>query len=135
MAKLFVAQILGIVFAALVFQFGLEPRVAGVLAGTMFIAVGFYAMRISWLERRNRHFTLAVLGLALVHLFGVAFPMLVFRILHWDQPFSKVAVWGLSGPEFHSLSTRLYGVWITVTAVAWYMERKKKDPRGSSFRT
>lgn len=127
-------QVIGLIFAALIFQFGLDPRVAGVIAGSTFIAIGVYALWVSWLERRNRHFTLAVFGLSVVHLLGVALPMLGFRILNWNEPFSKVAVWGLAGPEFHSLSTRLYGVWMTVVAVAWWMERKKKDPRGSVLR-
>lgn len=135
MRNLFIAQILAVLLAGFIFRFELEPRVAGLIAGCSFIAVGIYGILVSWPERRNRHLSLAVLGLSLIHLLGVALPMIGFRLMSWNEPFSKVAVWGLSGPEFHQLSTRLYVVWMILVMVTWWLERKanerKKDPRGS----
>lgn len=132
MKKLFFVMVLAGALAAIIFQVGLDPRVAGLIAGSSFVAVGVYGMFASWSERRNRPLALASFGLALVHLFGVALPMLGFRLQNWDQPFSKVEVWGLRGPEFHQISTRLYGVWIVLVLVAWLVEgKRKKDPSGS----
>ena len=125
MLKLLIAMVAGAVLAAVIFQVGLEPRVAGLIAGSGFIAVGIYGVLMALGETTRRHFSWAVLGMALVHLLGVALPMIGFRLLHWDEPFSKVAVWCLSGPEFHQLSTRLYGFWFLLVLVAWVAGRKK----------
>lgn len=126
MLKLLIVMLGGAALAAVVFRLGLEPRVAGLIAGSGFVFVGIYGLRTGWSEKQNRHLSLAVLGMALVHLLGVALPMLGFRLLHWDEPFSKVAVWGLSGPEFHQLSTRLYGLWLALVLVAWLLGRSKR---------
>ena len=132
MKKLFFAMIAMGALAAVIFQVGLDPRIAGLIAGSGFVAIGIYGILISWPERRNRPLALASFGLALVHLFGVALPMLGFRLQNWDEPFSKVEVWGLKGPEFHQISTRLYGVWLVLVLLAWLVEgKRKKDPNGS----
>lgn len=131
MKKLFLAQVAAAILAAVIFQVGLEPRIAGLIAGSFFVLVGLYGIKMSWPERRNRHLSLAVLGMSLIHLFAIALPMLGFRILNWNQPFSKVAVWGLSGPEFHQISTRLYFIWAVLVAVTWWLERKKSSRGGS----
>lgn len=118
------------ILAAVVFQVGMDPRFAGLIAGTGFISVGLLGGWISWKRRLGGVIPVSVLVLSLVHVVGIAIPMIGFRLLNWSQPFSKVAVWGLSGPEFHSLSTRFYGFWIVIVAFAWWMERKK-DPEGA----
>lgn len=130
MGKLLCAQFGAAILAGLIFMVGLEPRIAGLIAGTAFIAVGIYGVLRSWPERRNRHMSLAVLGMSLIHLLVVALPMMGFRVLNWNEPFSAVAVWGLSGPEFHVIATRLYGVWILLVMLTWWLERQKKEPRG-----
>lgn len=132
MRSLLLIQIVGAAFAAIVFRLGLEPRVAGLLAGGVFVVVGVYGILTSLRNRHVHRIAILVGVLAAIHLFGVALPMLGFRVLSWNEPFSNVAVWGLSGPEFHKISTRFYGAWMAVTATAWWLQRKK-DPRGSSF--
>ncbi len=131
MKRLFFAEVVGVVFAAVIFRFGLDPRIAGLIAGAVFVTLGIYGILVGWRDRRNRPITAAVGGLAFIHLVGVAAPMLGFRLLKWDEPFGSVAVWGMSGPAFHTISTRLYGLWMIVTAFAWWFERKK-NPSGSS---
>ncbi len=132
MKRLFLAEVVGVVFAAVVFRFGLDPRVAGLIAGLVFVTVGIYGVIVGWRDRRNSPITVAVGALAFIHVVGVALPMLGFRLLKWDEPFERIAVWGMTGPAFHTISTRLYGFWMFVTALAWWFERKK-DPSGSSF--
>lgn len=118
------SQVFSAVVAALVFRLGLDPRIAGLLAGTTFVAVGFVGVRTSWLARAQGPFPTIVLLISLVHVLGIALPMLGFRLLHWSQPFSKVAVWGLSGPQFHEISTRVFGVWVVFTALTAFRARK-----------
>jgi hypothetical protein len=130
--RLFFAQIFGAAFAATIFQLKLDPKIAGLFGGVVFVIVGIFGMLVSWRDRKHRRLVVVVGGFALTHVFGVALPMLGFRVLYWNEPFSSVAVWGLSGPTFHSISTRIYGLWMIVTVLAWWRERKK-DPGGSFF--
>lgn len=116
--KLIGFQLLSATVAAVVFRLGLDPRVAGLIAGTVFVLVGVYGIRIGWTERRAGVVPNVVLLMSLVHVLGIALPMIGFRLMHWSQPFSKVAVWGLSGPEFHEISTRVFGFWVVFSAAA-----------------
>lgn len=125
MAKLLIAQFFAAGVAAVVFRLGLDPRIAGLIAGSVFIGVGLMGVKSGWGVRLIGVPGYAVLLMSLIHLLAVALPMLAFRILHWAEPFSKVAVWGLSGPDFHQLSTRLYGIWMIFTALAAWRARKK----------
>jgi hypothetical protein len=117
-------QVFSAAVAAVVFQLGLDPRIAGLIAGSTFVAVGIRGARTSWIARAEGLFPNIVFLMSLVHVLGIALPMLGFRLLNWSQPFSKVAVWGLSGPQFHEISTRVFGFWVIFTAVAAYKARK-----------
>ena len=130
MRNLMIAMLTAGVLAAVIFQAGLDPRFAGLIAGSAFIAVGVFGVVVAWPRRRSGWAPMLALVLAVIHVIGIAVPMVAFRILNWSEPFSKVAVWGLGGAEFHALSTRFYGFWLVIVAVAWWMERKK-DPGGS----
>jgi hypothetical protein len=128
--NLLIAMFAAGLLAAVIFQVGIDPRVAGLIAGTGFVTVGMLGIWISWKRRGGGVLPLFVLGLSLIHVTGIAIPMIAFRLLNWEDPFSKVAVWGLSGPDFHAFSTRFYGFWIVIVAFSWWVERKK-DPLGS----
>lgn len=130
MRNLLIAMVAAGVLAAVIFQIGLDPRIAGMIAGTGFIIIGLLGVWIAWKRRFGGVAPLFVLVLSVIHVVGIAIPMVGFRILNWSEPFAKVAVWGLDGPEFHALSTRFYGFWLFIVAFAWWMERKK-DPEGS----
>lgn len=122
------AQFLSAFVAAIVFRLGLDPRIAGLIAGTSFVAVGLMGIRTSWVARNEGILVNIVLLTSLVHVLGIALPMLGFRILNWSQPFSKIAVWGLSGPQFHEISTRVFSFWVIVTAVAAFVAFLAKKP-------
>jgi hypothetical protein len=130
MRNLLIAMLAAGVLAAVIFQVGLDPRFAGLIAGSGFVTVGFLGAWIAWKRRGGGVVPIFVLLLSLIHVLGIAVPMIGFRLMNWSEPFSKVAVWGLSGPEFHSFSTQFYGVWLLIVGFAWWMERKK-DPEGS----
>jgi hypothetical protein len=118
------AQLFSAFVAAIVFRLGLDSRVAGLIAGTTFVAVGLLGIRTSWSARAQGLFANIVLLMSLVHVLGIALPMIGFRLLNWSQPFSKVAVWGLSGPQFHEISTRVFGFWVIFTALTAFRARR-----------
>lgn len=117
-------QIMSALVAAVVFRLGLDPRFAGLIAGTSFVFVGLAGIRTSWLKRSEGLLANIVLLMSLVHVLGIALPMIGFRLLNWSQPFSKVAVWGLSGPQFHDISTRVFGFWVIFTVLAAFKARR-----------
>lgn len=110
--SLFLALVGAGAFAAVIFQIGLDSRVAGVCAALVFIAVGVFGFIRGFQYRRHPGSAWVLTGFAAVHLFAIALPILAFRLLRWDEPFSRVEVWGLSGPQFHVYSTRLYSLWV-----------------------
>jgi hypothetical protein len=124
--RLFLALLAAGAWAAVVFRLGLEQRVAGVLAGSVFVLLGLYGAWAGYRWPGLRGFRWArfvVVGLSLVHLVAFALPMLSYRIIHWDEIFSKIEFWGLAGPEFHAVSTRYFSFWMAVTLGMVLVER------------
>lgn len=130
MRNLMLAMLAAGILAAVIFQVGLDPRIAGLIAGSAFVGVGLYGGQTAWKLRKIGFASWLVLALSGVHVAIVAIPMLAFRLQNWDAPFSKVEVWGLQGPQFHTLSTRFYFLWFIAVVVCWWLQRKK-DPGGS----
>ncbi len=97
----------------LIFKSVSDRIVAGAMAGTVFVAIGAWIF-ISGLRdvkiRRSPTFVMAC-----VHLFGVALPMMITRLLNQSIAFQEVKIWGLPGPAFHSLSTGVYFVLLAAT--------------------
>ena len=126
MLRLFLAQLAAGVWAAVVFRLGLEQRVAGVLAGSVFVLIGLYGVLAGYRWpglmgfRRSR---VVVIGLSVGHLMAFALPMLLYRIIHWNEIFSKIEFWGLAGPEVHAVSTRYFSFWMAVTLGMVLVER------------
>lgn len=132
MIRLLFGQLCAAGWAAVIFRVGLEPQVAGVLAGSVFILVGVYGVWAGyhWEGRaRLRWMRFAVLAMSLGHLAVFALPMLSYRIIHWDEIFSKIEFWGLSGPEFHAVSTRYFAVWMMVVLTLAVTERLQDRAR------
>lgn len=129
MRYLFLAQLAAGALAGLIFQVGLDNRVAGLIAGTGFILAGAFGCFVGLKAVPKTWAAWLVIAFSVIHLIGVALPMLAFRLLHWGEPFSKVAVWGLAGPEFHVLATRIFGVWMVSVALAIGYERYRSIMR------
>lgn len=125
MFRLFLAQLAAGAWAAVVFRLGFEQRVAGVLAGSVFVFVGLYGVWAGYRWRVSRGYWANFLAVALSsgHLVAFALPMLLYRIIHWDEIFSKIEFWGLTGPEFHGVSTRYFSFWMAATLGAVLVER------------
>jgi hypothetical protein len=108
-------ELFAIVWAGLVFSLLPSKLFAGAMAGGYFVVFGLFVLyRISRWSRPWRSLTIYPL---LVHVFGVAIPMLVTRFVHADLDFSQVKVWGLPGPVFHQLSTTIFSLLIAATVI------------------
>lgn len=131
MGRLLIAQVAIGFLAALVFtvgaKLGIDVRICGLVAGSGFIFIGVYGMKVARSvfqeagagASENRRMGLLALAMALIHLSGFAIPMVGYRLLHWGDPFSQIQFWGLSGNDFHKISTQFYSVWFIATAGIW----------------
>jgi hypothetical protein len=115
------------VMIAVVFVFRtIENRFhAGLVAGSLFILLGMAIVGRGWNSPEFRRVPTFAVGC--LHLFGVALPMIIIRVLNADSDFREIPVWGLPGPVFHKLSEGVYLLLLLVTAFdayrSWHWEK------------
>lgn len=113
-----IAELLVIALVPAIFRW-IEPRlVAGMVAGSVFVALGLLIFISGLLRPEVRRSYSFVMGC--VHLFVVALPMVTIRLLNSQSAFEDVRIWGLSGPVFHKLSTWVFMILLLATAVDIY---------------
>lgn len=125
-------EILAIVWAGTVFSLVADRFYAGMAAGVYFISSAAY---MAWrgLQWKDKWRSLTWYPL-LAHLFGISIPMVFTRLLHAREPFETIRIWGLSGPEFHNLSGKVFTVLIlgTVLDLARVELRRRKSDSSNS---
>ena len=99
-------ELFAIVWAASVFKLIPVRVVAGAVAGTYFVLSGLYMTTRAW-KWTDRWTSFSFYPL-LTHVFAIAIPWLVVRAIHSDQPFERVQILGLSGPQLHQLSSWIF---------------------------
>lgn len=108
-------ELFAVLWAGLVFSLLPSKLLAGALAGGYFVLSGLFMLyRLAHWSKPWQSVTIYPL---LVHVFGVAIPMLVTRFVHADLDFSQVRVWGLPGPVFHQFSTTIFTFLIAATVI------------------
>jgi hypothetical protein len=112
----------------LIFKLIEEKRVAGLVAGVFFLSltVGLFL----FLRRGKNSQMLGTSWFALLFLALVAVPMVYKRATNFDLPFEQIEIWGISGPEFHRLSERVFLILVVMTLMdlfrAKYLDLKQK---------
>lgn len=108
--ELVVVAIVPIIFV------NIESRlVAGMIAGTIFIALGLFVFVKGLRERAFRKtFSFAA---GCLHLFLSAFPLFITRLMNYSKGFEDVRVMGLPGPVFHQVSTAIFSLLLLATVI------------------
>lgn len=122
-------ELVAVAWAGLSFRLIADRRIAGLCAGLYFVLSA--AWMLFWLGRRARAWRTFTFYPLVVHLVGVSIPMLGVRLWNWDQAFGEIHIWGLEGPQFHRLSTTVFGILIAAT-VADLFRRKPKAVKNST---
>lgn len=123
-AKCLVMEITVVVLVTITFR-AIENRlVAGAIAGGMFIALGVFI--VGFAVKWRAFLRTATFWLGCMHLFLVALPMVVIRLLNAEGQFSQDRIWGLSGPLFHRVSTGLYLTLMISTAFDWWRVKNRE---------
>lgn len=106
-------EAISVVWAALSFALIPSKIVASALAGGYFLVFSLFVLvRILRWPKWWEAWTLYPL---LVFLFGCTIPMLWVRFTHLSQTFSDIRILGMTGPEFHHVSTATMGLLFLVT--------------------
>jgi hypothetical protein len=128
--RFFVVELLAIVVAISSFSMISEKIVAGVIAGSVFSALGLWIFATGiWSEFRHEVRISGTFWLGTVHLFAIALPMMITRLLNHSQEFKDVLIWGLPGPVFHRLSTVIYSLLLAATAIDFVLANRRKDKK------
>ncbi len=129
-AKFFSGELVAIVVAITSFTMIPERILAGVIAGSVFSALGLWIVASGFWGQWHREVrTSWTFWLGSVHLFGVALPMMITRLLNHSLEFKDVLIWGLPGPVFHRLSTVIYSLLLLATAVDFVLTFRRKDKK------
>jgi len=110
-------QVFAIVWAGTLFNVLPSRFLAGLLAGLYFIGSGI--LMLVWLRRWPRPWLSLTQYALLVHVFLISIPMVVTRLIHMNEDFASVHIYGLPGPEFHRLSTGVFSVLMGATVIDW----------------
>lgn len=113
LALFLILEIASVIWAATVFSVFTSKIVAGALGGAFFLAFStFMFIKILYWPKFWTAWTLYPLAL---FLFGSSIPMVWVRFTHLDADFAQLTIVGLSGPEFHRVSTSVLGLLMLVT--------------------
>ena len=92
----------------------IESRlVAGMVAGSIFVAIGIFIFMIGVQNREFRRTPTFWTGC--IHLFGSALPLLMTRLANFSRGFEDLQVLGLPGPVFHQVSTVIFALLMLAT--------------------
>lgn len=103
----------------------IEPKsYAGIVAGVLFILIGSVLVlrNFCWMNYRKS----PTFWVSCIHLFLIALPLFVFRILNFETPFEELLVFGIPGPILHKISEKIFTVLILSTFGELMYVRKKQ---------
>ena len=123
-------QMFAVVWAGAVFALIEERRVAGALAGGYFVVSGLVMVVKAWWWGDTWR-ALCWYPL-LAHVFAISLPMVITRFMHVQLAFSEVKIWGLEGPQFHRLSSAVFGALVAATVIDLARVLRKNRTRSAS---
>lgn len=114
-------EVFAIIWAGVLFSVLPSKLVAGGLAGLYFVGSGLFMLyrAVQW----PRHWSSLVWYVLLVHVFVISLPMLLGRFFNSDIPFEQLHIMGLSGPQFHQVSSIVFSGLMLATVIDWLRAR------------
>jgi uncharacterized protein (DUF486 family) len=108
-------EVLSTILVVATFKLISDRNVAGLVAGSIFIALGTYI--ILDLTKRNIHFrTFSFYG-AFTHLFFTGIPLITVRLLNWSTPHEDLFVLGVPAPTFHRIAEKVFVILVLCTVI------------------
>jgi hypothetical protein len=118
-------EIAALLIALLLFRTLSDRTMAGIIAGSTFVALGVVIFALGLKSREFRGTFTFCLGS--IHLFLISLPMMGSRVLNLGADFQSVMVLGVvPAPVFHRLSEMLYIVLVIGTVIDRVRERRSR---------
>lgn len=111
-ALFMILEILTVPIVISVFKLVEPKKVAAVLAGSLFVSLGFFIYSKSFRARKSLS-----LYFSFAHLFFLSLPMLIKRVFYWNSDFNEILFYGVPGPSFHKFSEAFFIVLFTASAI------------------
>lgn len=115
--------------AAVIFLFRLidDRRLAGVIAGSLFLEIG---VLLAFLEVKfGRGLKSLVFWAAAFFLVVSAIPVMSLRLTHWDMAFDEIEWMGLTGRQLHSFSNATYLLMAGAVIIEAFRDRLQRIER------
>jgi len=98
-----------------------EPRkTAAVFAGSLFLSLGVFII-----FKSRYAFKSITLYAALIHLCFFSAPMLLKRVLFWNEGFDRIQFYGMTGTEFHKIAEYAFVLLFMASAIDCLRLKKK----------
>lgn len=119
--KCIIVELITIVMVTLTFIFFGDRLIAGRIAGTFFLALGFFVCSKGFTSQEFRKAYSFKVGC--VHLL-LSLIMIIARILHPEGSFASVNILGfIPGALYHQISTVIYVILIAATSLDIYQTK------------
>ncbi len=102
----------------------LQNPAAGMIAGSVFLASTVLVLVIEF--RFPKYYRRPTFWGAAGFLVLSVLPILALRLLGWEKPFDQLALFGISGPQLHSMSNILYFVMVGCFFMDSVIENRKR---------
>lgn len=106
----------------LLFRLIEDRRLAATLAGALFLEIGFVVVTLEWIW--GRRFESIAFWTAVVFLLVSAIPIMGLRLAYWETPFAQTAVFGVTGPQLHAVSSWVYLSMIVGVFAEFFFNRR-----------
>lgn len=105
--KILLAEAIVAISVVLLFQFfSLEKRIAGLLAGALFVFLG--VLILWYIIKSKRPWRSATFYVAWVHLLGTTLPVIAYRLIYFSKDFTQIRIFGVPGHVFHYGAQQVY---------------------------
>jgi hypothetical protein len=119
-----ILQAFVVVSVIALFRLILERRVAGLIAGCLFVATSFGILM--WEIRQPKFSKRLSFWGTLIFLVGAAMPVLILRVSYWDFPIEALSFLGITGRQWHSISNYAFGAMVICYFVDSTLDQKNK---------
>ena len=93
------------IFAILMFKNIAEARIAGLLAGSVFLCSAIFIAAVFFQVFRFKSF---VVYTAFLHTILFSLPIFLTRMIHWQQDFQSLSIAGIPLTQMHKMSEVFY---------------------------
>lgn len=112
---------LHILAVVLIFRTIEDRRIAGVVAGSLFLEIGLVVMWLEW--KWGRGLGSLAFWAAMIFFWGSAVPVMGLRLAFWETPFDEIQWLGVTGRQLHQMSNGTYMAILLMAVVEGLRDR------------